>query len=84
MTMAPASLTLMICQASVVDWKPSKTREPPVVGMSLVDIRSLATIGMPSSGRVSPALRAASAALACAMTSGASVIIEFRPNGPRS
>ena len=55
-----------------------------MVFMSLVSKMSLARIGMPSSGFVSPAARASSAALACAIASGATMITECRPSGPLS
>jgi hypothetical protein len=44
----------------------------------------LIATGMPSSSLVLPAARASSAALACAMASSATVMKEWKPNGPLS
>src|SRR4051794_36217466 len=66
------ALARMIAPAALRRWTmkasegvlPARAHEPAVVGMPVVSMLSLTMIGMPSSGRSSPARRAASAARA--------------------
>src|SRR4051795_2997790 len=66
------ALARMIAPAALRRWTmkasdgvlPARAHEPAVVGMPVVSMLSLTMIGIPRSGRSSPARRAASAALA--------------------
>ena len=73
MTIAPAALSCWTMNASEGEL-PASAHEPAVVGMPVVPMLSLTMIGMPSSGRSSPLLRAASAACASANADPLTVI----------
>src|SRR6187431_2437670 len=70
---APAALSRAAMNASL-GVLPASAQEPAVVGMPVVLTLSLTMIGMPSSGRLSPSRRAASAARASARAVGLTVI----------
>ena len=57
---------------------PASAQEPAVVGIPEVSMLSLTMIGIPSSGRLSPLRRAASAARASASAVGLTVITACR------
>ena len=74
---APAERSAAMQAASASGWRPLKNAEPCSVGMSAVSMMSLMPTGTPCSGPMPlPALRASSAALACA---SARSRIEKRP-----
>src|SRR5215211_8867031 len=73
MMIAPAAFSRAAMNASV-GMLPASAQEPAVVGMPVVLTLSLTMIGMPSSGRWSPLLRATSAACASATAVGLTVI----------
>ena len=76
-TSAPAALSCRTMNASP-GVLPASAQEPAVVGMPVVPMLSLTMIGMPSSGRLSPARRALSAASASAWAVGLTVITALR------
>ena len=76
MISAPASLSCWMTKASS-GWLPASAHEPAVVSMPVVSMLSLTMIGIPSSGRSSPARRAASAARASASAVGLTVMTAF-------
>src|SRR3954462_7434588 len=65
MMIAPAAFSLAAMKASA-GGLPASAHEPAVVGMPVVPTLSFTMIGIPSSGRWSPLLRATSAACASA------------------
>src|SRR5438874_2138908 len=69
MISAPAALRRAAMKASLGEL-PASAHEPAVVGMPVVSTLSLTMIGIPSSGRCDPALRAASARRASARAVG--------------
>src|SRR6187549_120354 len=73
MMIAPAAFSRAAMNASA-GVLPASAQEPAVVAMPVVLMLSLTMIGIPSSGRWSPALRAASAACAFASAVGLTVI----------
>src|ERR687891_2292957 len=73
MTIAPAAFSCWTMNASD-GVLPASAHEPAVVGMPVVLMLSLTMIGIPSSGRSSPARRARSAARASARAVGLTVI----------
>src|SRR5918996_4763689 len=73
MMIAPAAFSCAAMNASA-GVLPASAQEPAVVGMPVVLMLSFTMIGMPSSGRWSPAARAASAAWASARAVGLTVI----------
>src|SRR5215218_2529060 len=73
MMIAPAAFSLAAMNASL-GMLPASAQEPAVVGMPVVSTLSLTMIGIPSSGRWSPLLRAVSAACASARAVGLTVI----------
>src|SRR5215211_686830 len=77
MMIAPAAFSLAAMNASL-GVLPASAQEPAVVGMPVVLTLSLTMIGIPSSGRWSPLLRASSAACASARAVGLTVITAFR------
>src|ERR671918_3017829 len=73
MMIAPAAFSCLAMNASLgVLW--ASAQEPAVVGMPVVLMLSFTMIGIPSSGRLSPLRRAASAASASAWAVGLTVI----------
>src|SRR5215210_259848 len=73
MMIAPAALSFVAINASLGVLSAS-AQEPAVVGMPVVSTLSLTMIGIPSSGRWSPLLRAWSAACASARAVGLTAI----------
>src|SRR5215204_6565881 len=73
MMIAPAAFRRAAMNASP-GVLPASAQEPAVVGMPVVLMLSLTMIGIPSRGRRSPALRAASAACASARAVGLTLI----------
>src|SRR5262245_31886093 len=76
MMIAPAAFNFAAMNASE-GVLPASAQEPAVVGMPVVSTLSLTMIGIPSSGRLSPLRRAASAASASAWAVGLTVITAF-------
>jgi hypothetical protein len=77
MIRAPAALSCWTMNASS-GVLPASAQEPAVVAMPVVLMLSLTMIGMPRSGRSSPARRAASAARASASAVGLTVMTALR------
>ena len=73
MMIAPAAFSRCAMNASA-GVLPASAHEPAVVGIAVVSTLSLTMIGIPSSGRRSPLLRAWSAARASARAVGLTVI----------
>src|ERR671936_8550 len=76
MMIAPAAFSCFAMNASA-GVLPASAQEPAVVGIPVVSTLSLTMIGIPSSGRWSPLLRAWSAARASARAVGLTVITAF-------